>query len=73
MYCHKHCIHRYLLEYECTVENKFSVKSNSCKQNAWAEVAEELVMGLSYGEGFELSYIRDHLNKKTTSGGNVTK
>ena len=41
------------------------------KKEVWLEVIKEIEARLSNGEGVEISYVRDRMNEKITSG-NIT-
>ena len=61
LYYHKECMGKYLHHYES--QRKTSKPKNSEKKLAWNMIAMELEQGLKNGKGYELSSIRDHLNK----------
>ena len=70
--CHKICINRYLLPYERACTNKCGSDSVSLKEKAWSSIIEDIKTGLSNGEGYELSFVRDSKYKYLESENNVT-
>lgn len=70
--CHKVCIRKYILDYERTRENSNADQPTNEKLKAWSHVATDIEKGLNQGEGYELSHIRDCMNKVMTSGSCVT-
>ena len=70
LYCHKMCIKSYLLRYDRerkTTEIADSDDPRLLKKKAWATVLEIVETGLTNGEGYELSYVRDLMNRNLDS------
>ena len=72
LYCHKICVNRYIQKYEREFSRKSNERHRSCKQKAWSDVVCHIEMGLCNGEGYELSYVRDIMNKKLESENTVS-
>lgn len=65
LYCHKECINKYLFTYDREIARTDSSAETafSGRKKAWADVLETVKTGLSKGEEYELSYVRDFMDK----------
>ena len=65
LYYHRQCMSSYSYSYD----HRSSTKTDhvTAKKLAWNTIVQELTKGLRDGRGYELSSIRDHLNKSSTS------
>ena len=61
LYYHKDCMTTYLYKYD--TRDRAPKPEVSRKRLAWNEIADELEQGIKDGKGYELSVIRDKLNK----------
>lgn len=60
-YYHKDCMTTYLYKYD--TRDRAPKPEVSRKRLTWNEIADELEQGIKDGKGYELSVIRDKLNK----------
>ena len=68
LYYHKHCMTIYLQKYSKASRTTDDPPTLSAKQRAWNNIVLELEVGLNGGNGFELSAIRDKLNRSVDEG-----
>ena len=68
LYYHKHCMTIYLQKYSKASRTTDDPPTLSVKQRAWNNIVLELEVGLNGGNGFELSAIRDYLNRRVDEG-----
>lgn len=68
LYCHKPCIKNYLLKYERLKDVRCTSKSPNHKLEAWVNIVAGIEIGLANGEGYELSFVRDAMNKHLEVG-----
>jgi len=72
LYCHNLCIKSYLLNYEHIFEKGQTEKPATHKQQAWEQVVKDIEIGINQGFGYELSFVRDCVNREITSCKRVT-
>ena len=63
LYYHKPCLTLYLQKFEHASRSTGEPPELNSKQRAWGDIASELDEGLKSGNGYELSAIRDQLNR----------
>ena len=68
LYCHKQCVNRYLLKYERFKDKSSEDKSTNHKNEAWTNIISDIETGLANGNGYELSFVRDAMNKHLEVG-----
>ncbi|KAG1654983.1 hypothetical protein GQR58_024757 [Nymphon striatum] len=71
LYCHKYCINRYIQLYGRRKTKTDKETPISSKLQAWSKVIKDIDIGLNKGEGYELSHIRDSINKHLDPDGSV--
>ncbi|KAG1654561.1 hypothetical protein GQR58_024934 [Nymphon striatum] len=71
LYCHKYCINRYIQLYGRRKSKNDKETPISSKLQAWSKVIKDIDIGLNKGEGYELSHIRDSINKHLDPDGSV--
>ena len=68
LYYHKHCMTIYLQKYSKASRTTDDPPTLSVKQRAWNNIVSQLEVVLNGGNGFELSAIRDNLNRRVDEG-----
>lgn len=68
LYCHKPCVNKYILKYERLQEKYCDDKSTNHKKEAWKYIISDIENGLANGYGYELSFVRDAMNKQLQVG-----
>ena len=63
LYCHKPCVNHYLLNFDRLKDKSCDEKNTNCKKEAWSKIISDIETGLSNGTGYELSFVRDAMNK----------
>ncbi|KAK7079388.1 hypothetical protein SK128_028582, partial [Halocaridina rubra] len=64
LYCYKQCVNKYILKYERLKEKCFDDISTNHKKEAWTNIVSDIEKGLTNGNGYELGFVKDAMNKQ---------
>ena len=67
LFCHKLCIRNYIAKFDHAKGKSGKHQPMNAKKRAWLTVLPEIETGLRNGDGYELSHVRDRINRELNS------